>query len=48
MYEVRYTPAAQKYFKKVKEKGLKTAFKEALTEIQNDPSCGSEKTGADC
>ena len=45
MYELKYTPAAQKYFKKIKEKGLKTAYKEALTEIQNDPSCGSEKIG---
>ena len=30
MYEIRFTGAAEKYLKKVKEKGLKKTFKRPL------------------
>ena len=43
MYELRYTQAAQRYFKKVKEKGLKKAFQDALHTIAVNPFCGSAK-----
>ncbi len=45
MYELRYSNAAQRYFKKIKEKGLKAAFKKALETIGNDPYCGTLKAG---
>ena len=45
MYELRYSNAAQRYFKKVKEKGLKKAFQDALTKIAAEPYCGSAKGG---
>lgn len=44
MYELRYSGAAQKYFKKVKEKGLQKAFQAALCKISENPYIGSEKT----
>lgn len=45
MYELHYTTAAEKYFKKVKEKGLKQAFQAALLAISDDPYIGSAKVG---
>ena len=45
MYELRYTKAALKYFKKIKEKGLQDAFKKALSIIAENPYRGSQKTG---
>lgn len=45
MYEIRFTGAAEKYFKKVKGKGLKKAFQTALEEISSDPYIGELKTG---
>ena len=46
MYELRYKPPAEKYFKKLKEKGLIAAFREALTEISDDPyNAGEAKLG---
>lgn len=45
MYELRYTSTAQRYFKKVKEKGLKKVFQEALCRIAENPFCGSAKVG---
>ena len=45
MYEFRFLPPAEKYLKKVKEKGLKTAFRRALEEINADPYIGELKTG---
>ncbi|RCX19286.1 ParE-like toxin of type II ParDE toxin-antitoxin system [Anaerobacterium chartisolvens] len=45
MYEIRFTGAAEKYLKKVKEKGLKKAFQEALQKISSDPYIGELKTG---
>ena len=48
MYELRYMPPAKKYFKKLKEKGLENAYKEALVKIANDPYSGEAKTGDLC
>ena len=46
MYDLRYQPPAAKYFKKLKEKGLINAYKEALQEISKDPySSGEMKIG---
>jgi mRNA interferase RelE/StbE len=45
MYEVKFSNAAQRYFKKLKEKGLKNAFKDALKEIEKNPNCGTIKVG---
>ena len=45
MYEIRFSLAAQKYLKKLKEKKLKDAFKEAILEISENPYAGDEKKG---
>ncbi len=45
MYELVLMPAAQKYFKKIKEKGLKEAFSKAIAKIVSDPHIGDEKKG---
>ena len=46
MYEIRYMPQAEKYFKKLKEKQLKAAYREALIEISADPyNAGERKSG---
>lgn len=45
MYELRFSPSAERYFKKLKDKTLKGAFEKALLEIAEDPYCGSQKTG---
>ena len=45
MYELRIMPSAEKYFKKIKEKPLKLAFKNAIDKILNDPYIGEPKTG---
>ena len=38
-------PPARKYFKKLKDKGLIKAYKEALVKIAADPYMGEIKTG---
>jgi mRNA-degrading endonuclease RelE of RelBE toxin-antitoxin system len=46
MYELRYKPQARKYFKKIKNKGLASAFSNALTKISTDPyNAGTTKSG---
>ena len=45
MYEIRFTGAAEKYMRKIKEKGLKKAYQEALEKIGSDPYIGELKTG---
>ena len=40
MYELRYLPGAERFFKKLKEKGLKDAFRKALEAIAQDPYTG--------
>jgi mRNA interferase RelE/StbE len=43
MYEIRFTGAAERYLKKVREKGLREAFRETLEKISNDPYIGELK-----
>lgn len=45
MLPVTYTPIAEKYFKKLKDKALKKAFKEAVLSIRKNPAIGQAKTG---
>ncbi|MDW7663014.1 MAG: type II toxin-antitoxin system RelE/ParE family toxin [Bacillota bacterium] len=45
MLRVEYTPIAQKYFKKLKDKKLKKSFKSAIVKIRIDPYVGNAKTG---
>lgn len=45
MYELHYSKAAEKFFKKIKENGLKTAFRNALLKISENPYIGEAKTG---
>ena len=45
MYEIRFTGAAERYLKKLREKGLKEAFQAAFEEISGDPYIGALKTG---
>ena len=46
MYEIRYSTQAEKYFKKLKDKQLKTAYREALRKVSANPyKEGEMKTG---
>ena len=45
MYEIVFSPAAARYIKKIREKGLKSAFKEAFDSIAENPYIGIEKVG---
>jgi len=46
MYELSYSPRSEKYFNKLKEKGLISAYRDALNKIAIDPySAGEAKTG---
>lgn len=45
MYTIKFTPKADKYFKKLKDKKLKEKFHQALKEIEKDPYKGKMKTG---
>jgi mRNA interferase RelE/StbE len=45
MYEIRFSAAAQKYFKKLRDKKLKNAFYEALHKISGNPYIGTQKSG---
>jgi len=45
MYEIRFTGAAEKHLKKIKEKDLRKAIQEALEKIGSDPYVGELKTG---
>ena len=45
MYEIRFMKAAERYFKKLKEKNLKAAFQAALKKISVDPYLGELKMG---
>lgn len=45
MYEVVFTAAAKSYFKKLKEKPLKQAFRNAILLIVQDPYQGEPKRG---
>jgi mRNA interferase RelE/StbE len=45
MYEIRFSSAAERYFKKLKEKKLKDAYQNAIREIRQDPYIGQKKQG---
>jgi len=46
MYELRYKPPAEKYLRKLKEKGLIAVYKETLIKISENPyGAGEAKTG---
>ncbi len=45
MYEIHFSGAAERYLKKVKDKGLKKAFHAVLDEIADNPYIGELKTG---
>ena len=45
MYEIQFSTAAQKYFKKLRDKQLKNAFYEALHKISGNPYIGAQKSG---
>ena len=45
MAEVRFLPPAAKYIKKIKDKALKTRYKEAIDQIREDHTVGQEKLG---
>lgn len=45
MYEMLLSTQAEKYFKKLKEKPLKEAYKRSLLKIANDPYIGQSKRG---
>ena len=45
MYQLQYLPGARKFFKKVREKGLKAAFTQALSQLARNPYIGKQKSG---
>lgn len=45
MLPVLYSPSAEKYFRRLREKALKEAFHTAIQKIRKDPSVGASKTG---
>lgn len=45
MYELRYLKSAERYFKKIREKGLQDAFRVTLEKIAVDPFIGEQKKG---
>lgn len=45
MYELRFSPHAENFFKKLKEKPLKEAYKRALLELQINLYIGQPKRG---
>jgi addiction module RelE/StbE family toxin len=45
MYEISYSKPAERYLKKIKDKQLLRAFKEAIDELKENPYVGSQKTG---
>ena len=45
MYQIRYTKTAEKYFKKIKEKGLREAYHRAIVILEGNPYAGQSKVG---
>jgi mRNA interferase RelE/StbE len=45
MYEVRYSRAAERYFRRIKDKQLLAVFKTAIDELKGDPYIGMQKVG---
>lgn len=46
MIQVRFSPVALKYFKKMRDKQLKRAFLDAINKIADNPHIGQMKTGS--
>lgn len=45
MHPVSYTPMAENYFKKLKDRHLKSIYKKAIINIRINPEFGEAKTG---
>jgi len=45
MYDIRYSKPAEQYLKKIKDKSLLTAFKQAIDKLKLDPYIGTLKVG---
>lgn len=45
MYEILFSPQAERFFKKIKEKPLKEAYKTALLKLRENPYIGQPKRG---
>ena len=45
MYEIKYSKPAERYLKKIKDKRLLSAFKDAIDELKSDPYIGTPKVG---
>ena len=45
MLPVEYTPAAERYFRKLRDRRLLSAFENAITLIRENPSLGQAKKG---
>ena len=45
MYELLFSPQAERFFKKMKEKPLKEAYKTALIKLKKNPYIGQPKRG---
>jgi mRNA interferase RelE/StbE len=45
MYEILFSPAAERFLKKIKEKPLKEAYNKSLIEISLNPHIGKQKPG---
>lgn len=45
MYEIRFTPKAEKFLKKLKDSILKKIFKETFNDISENPYIGQAKKG---
>jgi len=45
MYEICYSKPAERYFKKIKDKRLLSAYKDAIDIIKSNPYTGTQKVG---
>jgi mRNA interferase RelE/StbE len=45
MTEIRFSSAAARYFRKIRESRLREAYRKALERIAEDPFIGQPKTG---
>lgn len=45
MCEIAYSKAAERYFKKIRDRQLLAAFKTAIDKLKNDPYIGTPKAG---
>ena len=45
MYTINYLKSAEKYFKKIKDKHLLSAYKTAIDKLEINPYIGQQKSG---